>query len=533
MSNKMEKIIIILAMLILPIGMNATDYYVAPTGSDLNNGLSAEQPFASLAKAQKEVMAGDIVYILPGTYLLSNEDIMAEETASSTVKYKVVFDLSKSGTEQSPIRYVGMTDAEGQRPVFDLSEIQVKGYRLTGFRVSGSYLVLKNFEIVGIKVDPGVAADAKTQSENIRVTNGSYNTFENLAMHDGWGIGIYINKSSAYNLVMNCDGYNNYDPYSDLNSSTRMGSGGNNDGFGCHVPQGNNGNYFIGCRAWNNADDGYDLISCASKVTFAYCIAYKNGYDAENVSRGDGNGFKAGGYGMNSGETASPVTEVSEGNVPMHEVHHSIAAANKSNGIYSNHHLGGVYFHDNTSYRNSRYNYSFVNRKGFDPKEAVDVNGYGHRIERNLSIVESGKDNHVTYLRGDEGGNTIKDNSFYWVNKNSGGWGYTDYGSSIFRSTRLSDLTLPREAGGRMAETTLDVMKQKQYLGLGCTFDDYEEALTNARKVSGAEMKTATSIHEVRNTDSQREEWYDLQGRRVMNPGKGLYIHNGRKIIIR
>ena len=76
-------------------------------------------------------------------------------------------------------------------------------------------------------------------------------------------------------------------------------------------------------------------------------------------------------------------------------------------------------------------------------------------------------------------------------------------------------------------------MKQKQYLGLGCTFDDYEEALTNARKISGAEMKTATSIHEVRNTDSQREEWYDLQGRRVMNPGKGLYIHNGRKIIIR
>ena len=531
MINMMKKQITILAMLVLPVGMNATDYYVAPTGSDLNNGLSAEQPFASLAKVQKEVTAGDNIYILPGTYQLSNDDIMAEETASSTVKYKVIFDLSKSGTAEQPIRYIGLTDAEGQRPVFDLSEIQVKGFRLTGFRVSGNYLILKNFEIVGIKVDPGVAADAKTQSENIRVTNGSYNTFENLAMHDGWGIGIYLNKSSAYNLVVNCDGYNNYDPYSDLNSSTRMGSGGNNDGFGCHVPQGNNGNYFIGCRAWNNADDGYDLISCSSKVTFAYCIAYKNGYDAENVSRGDGNGFKAGGYGMS---TTADVTEVSEGTVPQHEVFNCIAANNKTNGIYSNHHLGGVYFHDNTSYRNSRYNYSLVNRKGFTMKEAVDVNGYGHRLERNLSIVESGKDNHVISLRGDEGGNTIKDNSFSWVSKNSGGWSYKEYGNSIFESTKVANLTLPREADGMMTDLTLAVMRQKQYLGLGSNFEDYHEAIAAARKKSGAEMKGTTAI-----TALQQEKVcgddaiYDLQGRRVTRPGKGLYIRHGRKVIIR
>ena len=527
-----NKLMLTLAMFALPLGMTATDYYVSATGSNDNDGRSEETPLASLSEAQKRLSAGDIVYLMPDTFRLTNSDIMATDLTSSSVEYKAVFDLSKSGKAGNPIRYIGLTDEAGRRPVFDLSAIQVGGYRLTGFLVRADYLILKNIEVVGIKVDPDVDSDSKTQSENIRVTNGSHNTFENIACHDGWGIGFYLNKNSAYNLFVNCDGYNNYDPYSDINSSTRMGSGGNNDAFGCHVLKGNEGTVFIGCRAWNNSDDGYDLISCSSVVTFSYSIAYRNGYDADGVSRGDGTGFNAGGYGMS--ETAD-VTEVTESTVPRHEVHHSIAANNKANGFYSNHHLGGVYFHDNTAYRNGRFNYSLVNRQGFTIEEAVDVNGYNHRLERNLSIVESTKDNHVTYLRGDEGNNRLKDNSFRWVSKNSGGWAYEAFGNSIFESTRTADLTAARNADGMLSDQTLAVMRQRSYVGLGCTFDDYEQAIENARTKTGAESSSTTAISSIaKEAPAPHDDAiYDLQGRKVTSLRKGLYICNGKKIIIR
>ena len=44
--------------------------------------------------------------------------------------------------------------------------------------------------------------------------------------------------------------------------------------------------------------------------------------------------------------------------------------------------------------------------------------------------------------------------------------------------------------------------------------------------------KGTTGIHE---TKQSREDgaYYTLQGQRVVNPGKGLYIHNGKKVIVR
>jgi hypothetical protein len=42
-----------------------------------------------------------------------------------------------------------------------------------------------------------------------------------------------------------------------------------------------------------------------------------------------------------------------------------------------------------------------------------------------------------------------------------------------------------------------------------------------------------TSIREVKSGEVKSEEWYTLQGQRVQNPGKGLYIKNGRKVVIK
>ena len=52
------------------------------------------------------------------------------------------------------------------------------------------------------------------------------------------------------------------------------------------------------------------------------------------------------------------------------------------------------------------------------------------------------------------------------------------------------------------------------------------------RGIGGDEDGT-TSIREVKSGEVKGEEWYTLQGQRVAKPGKGLYIHNGRKVVIK
>ena len=42
-----------------------------------------------------------------------------------------------------------------------------------------------------------------------------------------------------------------------------------------------------------------------------------------------------------------------------------------------------------------------------------------------------------------------------------------------------------------------------------------------------------TSIREVKSGEVKGEEWYTLQGQRVAKPGKGLYIRNGKKVVIK
>jgi hypothetical protein len=61
---------------------------------------------------------------------------------------------------------------------------------------------------------------------------------------------------AAYNTVINCDSYENYD---------EANAGENADGFAAKLYIGP-GNVFRGCRAWNNADDGWDLFAGALDV---------------------------------------------------------------------------------------------------------------------------------------------------------------------------------------------------------------------------------------------------------------------------
>ena len=69
----------------------------------------------------------------------------------------------------------------------------------------------------------------------------------------------------------------------------------------CAMANGEGGNVFIGCRAWNNADDGWDFYQNNESVLISNCWSFANGSNLWNYAgtwRGNGNGFKLGGAGM-------------------------------------------------------------------------------------------------------------------------------------------------------------------------------------------------------------------------------------------
>ena len=52
------------------------------------------------------------------------------------------------------------------------------------------------------------------------------------------------------------------------------------------------------------------------------------------------------------------------------------------------------------------------------------------------------------------------------------------------------------------------------------------------RGIGGDEDGT-TGVKEVKSGEAKGEEWYTLQGQRVAKPGKGLYIRNGKVVVIK
>ncbi|MEH1125657.1 right-handed parallel beta-helix repeat-containing protein [Micromonospora sp. CPCC 206061] len=310
-------------------------YYVAPNGSDSAAGTQAA-PWASIARAQTAVQSGDTVYFRGGTYAYTR----ANSGCSSRTARVDAITLNKSGTSGNPIRYWAHP---GEKPVFDFSRM-TDDCRIKGFSVTGSYIHLKGLEVRGVPQNNTLNAE----SWGIWVS-GSNNVFEQIDTHHHMGTGLFINGGGG-NLVLNTDSHDNYD----LRSSD--GPGENADGFGSHyTPAGRPANVFRGCRAWWNADDGFDLISTYSPVTIEHSWAWRNGYvPGTTTSSGNGAGFKVGGFGA----------EWDSGAV-KHTVRFSVAFANKAAGFYSNHHPVANDYFNNTGY---------ANRPNFDMR-GIDSSG--------------------------------------------------------------------------------------------------------------------------------------------------------------
>ena len=329
----------------------AAEFHVSPNGSDSNSG-TPSSPFATVQRAEKTVSPGDTVLIHGGTYKVAQSQIARSGRGRSQVTY-----LSKSGAAGKPIRYFA---SDGEKPVFDFTDVKPLGSRVTAFHIAGSWIHLKGISVIGVQV----TVTGHTQS--ICFDNeGDHNVYEQLQMHDGQAIGFWLGRGSN-NLVLNCDAYRNYD-YTSENKR-----GGNVDGFGFHVPAGSVGNVFRGCRAWFNSDDGFDLINTRESLLIENCWAFYNGFGADFKSLGDGNGFKLGGYGVQGGELPPKI--------PRHVIRGSLAVRNKASGFYANHQPGGIDFLNNTAYLNG-INFNLLGR---NKEHTADVPGYGHVLKNNL-----------------------------------------------------------------------------------------------------------------------------------------------------
>ncbi|HQF48658.1 MAG TPA: right-handed parallel beta-helix repeat-containing protein [Flavobacterium alvei] len=406
----MKDISIIIALFLTSIFSYGKDYYVAPNGNDSNIG-SKDQPVETIKRAQELASSGDTVYIRGGLYSMREDQIASYQRA-----YAYVTQLDKNG-----ISYLAYAN---EIPVFDYKNVKPTNKRVVAFFVKGDHIHVKGIEVIGVQV----TITGHTQSECFEV-QGSNNTLEQLKMHDGMAIGVYM-LSGSNNLILNCDAYNNWDSVSE---GTK---GGNTDGYGAHLKKGSVNNIFRGCRAWFNSDDGFDLINNAEPVLIENCWAFYNGLTSDFVSRGDGNGFKVGGY----AKGRRPYNDVVENftPIPKNTIRFCLAVGNKQGGFYANHHLEGNYWYNNTAYKN-RVNYDMLNCLALNPTDfGTDGPGWNHEMVNNLGFAAKAK----------ELGNIDKSRCVLKTN-------YFDLNvsSSDFLSLDESFLTEPRQADGSLPKT--------------------------------------------------------------------------------
>ncbi|MEO2044958.1 MAG: right-handed parallel beta-helix repeat-containing protein, partial [Pirellulales bacterium] len=326
------------------VSLPAAEYYVAIDGIDGNPG-TIDLPFASIARGQQAAAAGDTVWLRGGVY-----EFNAGLGASANAVY-----FNKSGAPGQRINYWAYSD---ETPVFDFfNYLPVE--RIRGFRVDADWLHFKGLELRGVQQTiPNV-----NESWAIRVegSGGDFNIFEQLDLHHNEGPGLFI-ANGGNNLVLNSDSHHNYDPDR---------GGENADGFGSH--SNDEGNVFIGNRAWHNSDDGFDFINSPGTVVLENSWAWHNGYIPDtNTAAGNGAGIKAGGFALDPSRFPDPE------DVPRHTVRNSVAFDNRVQGFYANHHPGGIDWINNTAFDNS---------KGFDLRADVETATWpaDHFLRNNIS----------------------------------------------------------------------------------------------------------------------------------------------------
>ncbi|UCG27732.1 MAG: right-handed parallel beta-helix repeat-containing protein [Bacteroidales bacterium] len=334
-------------------------YYVSVDGNDLDDG-SYNYPFRTLSKALAMVLPGDTIFIRGGIY-----------------NQNATLEISNKGTSD---KLIGIFAYGNEIPVFECQAVSGRGFKL-----SGHYLHLK-----GIIV--------RNAGDNGIFISGSDNIIDRCITTGNKDSGIHLTDGASENIIVNCDSYRNYDP---------QNNGENADGFAAKFDVGP-GNKFIGCRAYENSDDGWDFWEANEPIELENCWAFSNGINqwGDPAFSGDGNGFKMGGN-----YSTGP-----------RELRFCSSFLNVKKGFDQNHNIGPITLINNTAYKNGDRNVVVYE----EPVEGVHVfiNNISYQASNNFEASS-------TQLTNSWNGFTINDSDFASLD------------SSGVRGARQTDGSLP------------------------------------------------------------------------------------------
>ncbi len=380
-------------------------YYVDPAGDDAIADGSLSKPFYSLQKAVDKVVPGDTIYMNAGTY-----------------NYKTRINIGIIGKPNSGMIAL---HARGGRAILDFSSMALADGN-QGVRLTGSYWHFYGLDIAG-------AGDNGLLIERNKVSGGDYsdianntaeghdNIIEYCNFYRNRDTGLQMKNLAEYNKVINCDAYFNADP--DM---------GDADGFAVKISHGT-GNYFYGCRAWNNSDDGWDQFIKKEggfpddvTTTLEYCWAFNNGFlEDGSEGEGNGNGFKMG-------------SDEGRNNIIMNRC---LAFNNLQKGFDQNHNTGSMILNNCT---------------GYSAKYTANKSHYTYRLDES---VASGKEIRFTNCVAVSDGISDRNDSKYAPYSIKGEQITCDFNTlpADYRSIDPTGSDAPRNADGSLP--VLDFMR--------------------------------------------------------------------------
>ena len=394
---------------------HTTTVYVSPDG--LPNGAGTREYPYDIYTAVNNVVPGQTIVLMEGTYKMNGV---------------LRIHRGMNGTADAPIRMIADPQAT-TRPVLDFQRTSA------GIVHGGDYWYFFGFDVT----------NTQDGQKGFQVS-GDYNVLDQLRTYYNGNTGIQISRYSgndqredwpAYNLILNCDSYCNYDKgFEDA------------DGFAAKLTIGE-GNVFDGCVAYNNADDGWDLYAkvetgSIGAVTIRNCVAFSNGFVPGVEGQGNGNGFKLGGESLSG----------------KHVLENCYAFWNLAKGIDSNS-CPDIIVKNCVSYNNGSYNVAFYTNNAAN----TDFSAQGIVSFRDSTspYAYTGDDN----LKGKGTQDTAKymgNNNYYWLGQNSVNGAGKMVTADMFVSLTFSG-TIARKADGTIDMQGFLVLNDKAPADTGAT----------------------------------------------------------------